>query len=120
MPYKNKNSQREYQRLWVLERRGEYLLDKKCVRCGASDNLEVHHKDPNTKISHRIWSWSRERRNAELRKCEVLCRDCHIIHHKEVSRERVKHGSITMYSKYGCRCESCKGIKRERNRLRYK
>ena len=29
------------------------------------------------KISHRIWSWARERREAELLKCVARCKPCH-------------------------------------------
>ena len=51
-----------------------------CVKCGCwdLDQLEVDHIDPNTKVSHRVWSWSKERRENELAKCQVLCRACHL------------------------------------------
>jgi hypothetical protein len=40
--------------------------------------LELDHVDPALKVSHRVWSWARERREAELAKCQVLCHDCHV------------------------------------------
>ncbi len=46
--------------------------------CGSWDELEVDHVDPALKISHSIWSWSLERRLAELAKCVVRCRACHL------------------------------------------
>jgi len=64
-------------RAW-RDRREEYLADKCCAHCGAASFLELHHRDPNTKVSHRdIWRWCRERREVELAKCVVLCDACH-------------------------------------------
>lgn len=77
MPYADKQVQREYQREWMRKRREEYFKDKVCEFCGSSDRLELDHKDRSTKVSHRIWSWSKERREAELAKCRPLCYDCH-------------------------------------------
>lgn len=31
-----------------------------------------------SKVDHRIWSWSLERREIELLKCQVLCAACHL------------------------------------------
>jgi hypothetical protein len=51
--------------------------------------LELDHKDHRQKVSHTIWSWSMERRDAELAKCQVLCHDCHLDKtNKEGSRAR--------------------------------
>lgn len=77
MPYKDKVKQREYQRKWKAKRRAEFFEGKCCEECGGAENLELHHEDRSKKESHKIWSWSKERREAELAKCVVLCRDCH-------------------------------------------
>lgn len=78
MPYKDKVKQREYQREWIARRRQEWLDENgPCILCGGDNELQVDHIDPNTKISHRVWSWSDERRNTELAKCRVLCSRCH-------------------------------------------
>ena len=77
MPCATKELQREYQRKWMARRRAEYFADKHCLKCDRTDNLEIHHRDPSQKISHRIWSWSKKRREEELKKCDVLCADCH-------------------------------------------
>lgn len=79
------------------------MQGKKCEHCGSEENLENHHKNPATKESSRIWSWCKERIEAELAKCIVLCRDCHNKVHRPV-----KHGTTYMYSKHGCRCVDCK------------
>ena len=105
---------RAYQLEWLQRRRREWLSDKACVSCGSRENLEVDHIDPTTKVSHRIWSWRAERREAELAKCQVLCRECH--HWKTGDERRVptRHGTEHMYNHYGCRCEPCRAAKRNR------
>ena len=118
MPYKDRQKQRLYQRLWKNTRKAQYFADKKCAHCGCITNLELHHLNPETKVSHRIWSWSSDRRKAELAKCQILCRTCH-----GKMRRKAKHGTKTMYT-YGCRCASCTEAKRQaareyRKRLSY-
>jgi 5-methylcytosine-specific restriction endonuclease McrA len=102
---------REYQREWCAARRAEYFFDKFCVRCGTTENLRLDHIDPTQKVSHRIWSWSAARREAELAKCQVLCDPCH----KDKGREQLMitngyeltpHGNYNRY-KRGCRCDPC-------------
>lgn len=83
MPYKNRDDLRAYQRAWKAARRTAWMADKKCATCGSTDRLEVDHIDPTQKVSHKIWSWRAERREAELAKCQVLCKR----HHKAKSRK---------------------------------
>lgn len=77
LEYKDPDQQREYQRQWIARRRADFFNGKSCVKCGATEQLELDHVDPRTKIHHAIWSWSKERRDAEILKCQVLCNDCH-------------------------------------------
>lgn len=64
-------------RLWIAKRKASYLTDKVCSVCESTNKLQIDHIDPTTKISHNIWSWSQERREAELVKCQILCKLCH-------------------------------------------
>lgn len=102
--------QREYQRQWLAARRQAWLDEHgPCVKCGSSDRLEVDHVDPTQKITHSVWSWAKDRREAELAKCQVLCHDCH--QEKSVAAEIAKwgpreHGTVRMYDT-GCRCVPC-------------
>ena len=73
MPYKDPEKQREYQRQWMADRRAEWFSGKSCVDCGSTEALELDHVDPSIKIDHKVWSWSLERREAELAKCEARC-----------------------------------------------
>ena len=105
-----KEYMKAYHKKWYNEvvkpRRKAFFFNKKCEKCGSSDELELHHVDPSTKLSHNIWSWSEESRNKEVEKCIVLCRSCHQKYHKE---KNIKHG-IKRYQK-GCRCDVCRKAK---------
>ncbi len=107
MAYKDANKQREFQRLRNARNRHEFMKDKKC-RCGSIDKLELHHKNPEEKVSHKIWSWSKERREKEAQKCEVLCHKCHREETRRYFGWYLKHGTTTGYNGYGCRCRACK------------
>jgi hypothetical protein len=65
-----------------------YLSKKGCHNCGERDprKLEYDHKDPATKlrgISRFItdgYSWASPILRAEIRKCRILCANCHRVH----------------------------------------
>lgn len=79
MPYSDPEKQRTYQREWMARRRKEWLdANGPCIDCDSRENLEVDHVDAATKVSHRVWSWSQARRVAELAKCVVRCKPCHV------------------------------------------
>lgn len=108
MPFKDIDDKRRYQREWMAKRRQDWIDEHgPCVKCGSDVDMEVDHIDPDLKLSHKVWSWSKERREAELAKCQVLCGN----HHKEKTsqyRARVlTHGHVSMYRR-GCRCAACK------------
>jgi hypothetical protein len=46
--------------------------------CGTWNDLEVDHRDRTSKVSHRVWTWNRDRAALELEGCQVLCRVHHI------------------------------------------
>lgn len=108
MPRPTKDLQREYQRKWVAERRAKAMAGASCVRCGSTDSLELDHIDPKTKVDHKIWSWSQQRREAEIAKCQWLCQRCHI--EKSLAdrgSSPAKCGTLTRY-RHGCRCDACR------------
>lgn len=94
MPYKDKNQRNEYQKAWMARRRQDWLSDKSCVDCGSTKDLQVDHVDASTKISHRVWSWSDERRLAELDKCVTRCST----HHREKTIKNREHAIGTQIS----------------------
>lgn len=66
----------------------EYKSTLSCNRCGFKHPaaLDFHHKDPSTKkftIGAELSSFSKEILLEEISKCEVICANCHRIHHYE-------------------------------------
>jgi 5-methylcytosine-specific restriction endonuclease McrA len=109
MPCKDKEKASAYQNKWMQNRRRKWIAaNGPCVRCKSSEDLQVDHIDHTKKTSHRIWSWSKKKLEAELSKCRVLCKKCH---RKKTTLERgqkpARHGSKVMYN-YGCRCDECR------------
>jgi 5-methylcytosine-specific restriction endonuclease McrA len=118
-----KEEQREYMRVWIAKRRSDYFYDKHCVRCGSTEKLELDHVDPAQKIEHRIWSWTKVRRESEIAKCQVLCQTCHS--QKSIEQLPItsgiipyRHGTSRMYRR-GCKCGLCKLWKKRENSKRY-
>lgn len=113
---------RDYQRRWIADRRAAFLAGKSCVECGSVDALELDHVDKASKVDHRIWSWSDDRRSAELAKCRVVCKPCHVERHAAERRSPLIHGTRNAYKKKLCRCDVCRhwnaeyqaGLKRDR------
>lgn len=108
MPYADLARQREYQRQWMAKRRADWIAaNGPCVWCGSTEALEVDHIDPTVKVTHNVWSWSRERREAELAKCRVLCGECHRERTSDQQRRVQTHGTWHCYNK-GCRRSECR------------
>jgi hypothetical protein len=111
MAYKDKTQQREFQRKWRTKRRTDAIASRggKCCACQSVDKLEFHHVDRSEKIDHRVFSWSRERMEKELAKCDLLCYKCHW---EETAKERgyynYVHGTLTCYKRGGCKCTECR------------
>ena len=114
MPYKDRQKQNDYNLRFIRKRREAWFAANGPCDCGSTLKLEVHHMDPSKKVSHRIWTWSEERRSAELAKCCVKCAKCHDKLHGELWK---KH-DIRRYDAHGCRCEICKAAKSAKNAKR--
>lgn len=112
MPYADPEKQRKFNREWLQKRRRAWIKKHGPCKCGSRKSLEVDHIDRTTKVSHRVWSWRQERRDAELAKCEVKCKKCHTAKSgREVGlllRKPLIHGTRNAYDTYQCRCEVCK------------
>lgn len=80
-----------------------------CQNCGSWEDLEVDHINGSEKVSHRIWSWSQERRETELAKCQALCAICHQEKSAEECRQRTQneHGGGVVGIRR-CKCDLCK------------
>lgn len=116
MGYKNIDKRGEYAREWVAKRRAEFFNSKRCEKCGSCNSLELDHVDRTSKVSHRIWSWSSIRREAEISKCQILCAACHKEKTvSEISRP-ITHGN-SGYDR-ACRCAVCRSAHSNRMKLR--
>lgn len=81
---------------WAKKYRAIENLGGKCVKCGESRifALDFHHTNPNEKefglgsiMRHKTWKAI----ESELKKCIILCRNCHSIHHAESSGLALKY-----------------------------
>lgn len=100
--YQSKNKERRMERYHA--NRGSFLKNKRCEKCGEQSQLEIDHINPLLKVSHCVWLWSEEKRNIELKKCQVLCRACHM---EKTGNENRKEHSYSSYKLGRCRCSKC-------------
>ena len=86
-------------------------LGGKCRRCSTANELEFNHIDPATKsftIGANL-NLNYERLIEELKKCELLCHECHMdVSIKQSGKKRSEHGMPSKYQNHGCRCTPCR------------
>lgn len=109
MPLKNKDLQRSYQRGWLTGRKSFFLEGMKCAKCKSDGTLEFDHRDPKNKWKHSFWSYKKETILRELKKCQLLCKKCHM---KKTDADYKRSGHSLAGYKKGCRCVICKNKKR--------
>mgnify|MGYP001561270030 FL=1 len=101
----------EYLKKRYRKRRKEALefLGGICAKCETKENLQLDHINRNSKEFDigRFWGTTLERFWAEVKKCQILCKPCHII--KTGNEVLAKHGTISRYAhrKTPCRCKLC-------------
>jgi hypothetical protein len=105
---KNKSEYNEYMRGYMLlryhARRQEaiQMLGGVCVACGTDQDLEFDHVEPAEKKFSvgTLWSISKEKFHAEVRKCQLLCEE----HHK--AKHAAKCGTVSGFR--NCKCDLCR------------
>lgn len=122
MPRQNRDEYNEYMRTYMLERyytrRREAItfLGGQCRVCGGTDGLELDHIDPKTKafeLSKKLHTVSKAVFWSEVRKCQLLCEAHHATKSiADAAKQPAAHGTMTMYTHYGCRCALCKASRR--------
>lgn len=111
---------KEEMRQYLLKRRAELWqivyneLGQGCKKCGSKNKyyLVVDHIDPNSK-DPRIGkksildtSFAIPELINELKKCQLLCTECHGYKTGSERTYPIVHGRAR-YEKYGCRCDIC-------------
>jgi len=99
------------------------LLGGVCVHCGNDgtsgllfDKLEFDHinrdrEDYKHKLCN-MWDYAWDKVVAELKRCQLLCRKCHIektiiVDLKQLPHSVVIHGTANAYNNRSCRCVEC-------------
>lgn len=98
--YRKNDANKEKQKKAVAERKRrlyskykEYKESLSCKHCGENNSvcLDFHHRDPSEKeasIAHMVtangWCW--ERMMKEMKKCDVLCKNCHAKEHARLAQ----------------------------------
>lgn len=104
-------------------------LGCKCKICGSTENLEFDHIDPSTKEFTICSKWSssvhKDKLESELKKCQLLCKQCHLLKTKEQKKEYFltvtwNHGTVYAWMKKKCTCDICIEAKNTFNDLRNK
>lgn len=82
-----------------------------CKVCGSKNNLQFDHIDRRTKsaVIATIWNKPKSVIESELKKCQLLCEDCHLEKGRKAGDvlPATTHGKIRKYQN-GCRCELCR------------
>ncbi len=92
------------------------ILGGKCIKCGSNKKLEIDHidrKDKRFSIT-RLLSHSKESVILETKKCQLLCKECHIqktIIETGKKPAKGNHGTLSSY-RY-CKCDLCRKAKQE-------
>jgi 5-methylcytosine-specific restriction endonuclease McrA len=110
---------RDYQKARYYRRRLEAIasLGGKCVACGQTEDLEFDHINPLDKtynVARILTGGSEQKVQAELQKCQLLCKECHDKKTYAVGGDQktVGHGGGNS-GKRNCECEPCKLKKAE-------
>ena len=116
-----KEKMREYMKSRYNEQRRMFIayLGGKCVRCGATDDLQFDHRDPAEKafdVGHMRGMKQIPKVLKELDKCQLLCGTCHrnksAQERSERQQDTFKHGTIYAWMKRKCACTICYAAKR--------
>lgn len=109
----DRKGQKRRARARAKERRKTWLeKNGPCRHCGSWEKLEIDHivangaSSKNKHTSQAMWWWPEHKRIEEIKKCQPLCRPCHLRKSKN-DLSKFEHG-LNLYDRHGCRCRVCK------------
>ena len=114
----------EKMRTYMLDRyhrrRAEYVEEwgGVCVDCGSQEELEFDHDDSSSKVvpvAKLFTSYTDTKIRAELDKCVLRCKPCHLLKSQIEDWKVIGHGG-GLSGKRGCPCGPCKAKKSDYNR----
>lgn len=93
-------------------------LGGKCVNCGSLEKLEIDHIKREDKVKPVSWMYTDKLENLlnEVKKCQLLCTQCHKLKTRKEIFENLEHGTLSLHQRHGCRCDICVGAFREYHR----
>lgn len=116
MGYLHKEDKRKWDLAKYHEKRQQRIkeLGGKCVLCGSIEKLEFDHKDKNKKNFNltQYWYLGEKKFRKEFKKCQLLCKNCHLLKtlkERGLRLAKGNHGTVSTY-RY-CHCNLCKEAK---------
>lgn len=93
MSYKNKEDMNNYmkerykKRMLIFKK----MLGNRCTICGNTKYLHIDHKNPNKKEIkiNKMWNKKLDIILNELKKCQLLCKDCHELKSKKDGSQNI-------------------------------
>ena len=89
------------------------MLGGLCRRCGANQKLQFDHIDRATKAANvaDMLTAALELFEAEVRKCQLLCKPCHRKKSLEAGDQQAAQHGLGLYSRGVCRCDICRAAR---------
>jgi hypothetical protein len=117
MANKDKVKYNAYMKVYMLKRYHARrkiaikYLGGKCIDCGSKKELEFDHIEPKEKSFSiaKLWSVKEEEFWKEINKCNLRCKNCHIIKTVLQNGQTMAKGTHgTLSARSYCNCNECK------------
>lgn len=111
---KDRSYHRDYSRNYYHIRKAELIqkLGGKCEICGCTAGLQFDHINPDTKTFSiaKLLSYSKDTVDAELKKCQLLCKSCHLEKSRKDIGSKLTGIRNPFYGKHGSAFPRSKAI----------
>lgn len=111
---KDRTYYRDYSRNYYHRRKAELMqkLGGKCVICGCTTSLQFDHIDPAVKTFSitKLLNHSKKAVDAELAKCQLLCKACHLEKSRKDIGSKLTGILNPFYGKHGSAFPTSKAV----------